>query len=113
MGMLSSLVVILLSLIFLKDQCALILYLVFTLVILRGVIVVYVYFSSLSRYITLRFNFSFYYFFLEEDRFNLIFNSYYINNVYLTVFILLVYLLLILFIVVKFLSSSQFSLRSK
>merc|ERR1712002_839150 len=111
MGMLSSLVVILLSLIFLKDQCALILYLVFTLVILRGVIVVYVYFSSLSRYITLRFNF--YYFFLEEDRFNLIFNSYYINNVYLTVFILLVYLLLILFIVVKFLSSSQFSLRSK
>merc|ERR1712002_267553 len=107
MGMLSSLVVILLSLIFLKDQCALILYLVFTLVILRGVIVVYVYFSSLSRYITLRFNFSFFFYYY------LIFNSYYINNVYLTVFILLVYLLLILFIVVKFLSSSQFSLRSK
>ena len=140
--MLRSLIVVVLSLVFLKDQCALILsslvvlillliinyflnlkivlYLVFVLVILRGVIVVYVYFSSLSSYIILKFDslfiysfIFFFYFFFVGDRFSLVFNFYYINNVHLTVFILLAYLLLILFIVVKLLNVSQFSLRRK
>jgi len=130
------------SFIFLRNQCILILrilaiimmilisglirnfnlviYLIFILIMLSGVMVIYVYFSSLRIYSTLSirnnflflfFFFFFFFFYLFKYDFSL--HNYYLNSLYLRIIVLLFYLLLVLFLVVKFLLYGSFSLRSK
>ena len=97
---------------------SLIIYLIFVLIILRGVIVIYVYFSSLGGYGGIKVEINFYvgltfFFFFFFFEYEVTFNAYYVNRLYYTIFCLLVYLLLVLLAVAKFLRRGNFSLRSK
>merc|ERR1712136_300012 len=99
----------------------LVIYLIFILIMLRGVMVIYVYFSSLRIYSTLSirnnflflFFFFFFFFFFYLFKYDFSLHNYYLNSLYFRIIVLLFYLLLVLFLVVKFLLYGSFSLRSK
>merc|ERR1712030_241893 len=99
------------------NNFSLVIYLIFVLIILRGVIVIYVYFSSLSVYTTLKIEnnivFIFFFFFFNYFKYDLSLHTYYLNNLYFSIIILLFYPLMVLFLVVKFLISGMFSLRRR
>lgn len=95
-------------------------YFIYALVILRGVIVLYVYFCSLinrkffytERIVYLR-GFILYLANMNINRYGTGSSSLYLNDIYGVLLILLCYLLIVLFIVIRVLFSEGFSLRVK
>ena len=95
-------------------------YFIYALVILRGVIVLYVYFCSLinrkffyTERIVYLSGFILYLGSININSYGTSSSSLYLNDIYGVLLILLCYLLIVLFIVIKVLFSEGFSLRVK